>query len=188
MGVASIEDALIADTHAAYGKTLKTVDHLPGEWNAQTLRQMATNAPAVYWAYLGGKRHPRRDGCELCVFHAYVFTGAGNDEKQRRRGDALALGAYQLVDTLVGYFDERAVPDAEALKWLRTDNIYDDFLHANGLTSYRIAFELVRDMPRKPTTSELGEFLKSYQTYDPAPVGGKTLGTDKLQVRAQEGS
>jgi phage gp37-like protein len=188
MSLASIEDALIADTQAAYGNKLKAVDHLPGEWNDQTLRRMATNAPAVYWAYLGGKRHPQRDGYETGVFHGYVFTGAGNDEKQRRRGDQLALGAYQLVDTLVSYFDNREVAGQEALKWLRTDNLFSDFLHANGITGYRVAFELVRELPRKPTQSELGEFLKSYQTYDPAPKGGKTLGTDKLQLRPEEGT
>ena len=174
MSIAAIEDFLVATAKTVFQKHLKDIDHLPGEWGHDALRRMAMNAPCLYFAYLGGKPDEKRDGHERSVFQAYVFTAGGNEESQRRRGDVRALGAYQIVDLVQANFDRLEVPDADALKLTRTENLFDDFLHSSGLTGYRISFELLRALPQRPDQVALGDFLQLFTTY-PTPEHAPTV-------------
>lgn len=163
MSIVAIEDHLVCATKEAFGRSLRTVDHLPAQWTHDTLRRVALDAPAIYFAYVGGRRHPKRVGVEASEWHAYVFVAAGNVESQRRRGDVRATGAYQLTDALRAVFDDQEVPGHDALRWQRTDNLFDDFLNANAITGYRLQFELDRTLPtRGDAEASLGAFLQMF--------------------------
>ncbi len=178
MGLVAIEDFLVGDTKALFGKKLKAVDHLPGKWDADTLKRLAQNAPCVYWSYLGGKKNSKHQSKEDSVFQCYVFTSGGSEEKQRRRGDRMAPGAYYFVEILQDHYDDLPVPNEDALKLLRTDNLFSDFLHANGITGYVLAFQLLRGLDTDLTPDQLGDFLvlgTEYPQQDGAPPVGDVI-------------
>ena len=134
--------------------------------------------PCVYWAYLGGKKSRSQHLKEDSVFQCYVFTAGGSDEKQRRRGDSRAAGAYQIVEILQASLDGLEVPGEDALKLLQTDNLFDDFLHGNGITGYMISFQLLRNLKTDLTADQLGDFLVLGATY-PQPAGSPSIGDVK---------
>lgn len=181
MGIAAVEDFLIAQTRERFGKTLRTVDTLPQQWGADALRRVAMHAPCVYFAYIGGKRDDRRPDHERAVWHAYVFTADG-EESQRRRGDVRAPGAYFFVEALKALLDGLEVPACpDALTWLRTENLFDDVLHANAVTGYRLACELLMPDVRAGDAS-LDAFLLAIAAYDRTQPDGRAEATDTVDL------
>lgn len=183
MGIAAIEDAIIGAVKTRFGRKLRAVDHLPGQWGTDAIRRMAMNCPAVYVAYSGGVRNVKRHRTEDAGFDVYVFTGDGGDERHRRRGSAGNTGAYALLDACLGMLESFEIPDEDALEYQRTDNLFDDYLHENALTGYRLRFTVRRRLPSSDeAAAAVADFLRLATTYDLGVPDGVPEAQDTLDL------
>jgi phage gp37-like protein len=188
MNLAAIEDALVAKGREVFGKSLRTIDHLPGFWGHDALRRLAQEAPALFFAF-GGEKPDTRRGDELLrgTWHVYVFVGTANDEKQRRRGAPNVTGAYSIVDVVLGQFTGLPLA-ADALVLVGVDNLFDDTIFSHGLTAYRISYELLRARPSTATAeAALGEFLK-LGAYEDEPLAAPNQADQLVTIRSTEES
>lgn len=162
MGViAAIEDALLAQADAALGNTLRQTGSLPGGWNRDTLQRAVQYAPGVY-AVFAGLRAGNVDGYHVGRFAVYVVAKAV-DESARRRGSAVTIGAYDMVERLLPRLDGLTVADVGTLRSRGVENLFRDAMFDLGAAVYAINLEL----PNLPLEWSLDESsLDVFETFD----------------------
>lgn len=171
MGILAVEDALIARIRAVLGNRVRVVDSLPGDWDDDMLRRFAAQLPAVFIAFAGGgSRAPGATTFDIDgQWIVYVATGHASGQAARRRGDALQIGAYELVELLVPQLHLFKVPDTGTLMAVRVENLYTGSIDRQGLAVYALTFQLPMSMPLQLDPAVLDDFETFTAQYDVPP-------------------
>lgn len=157
--LAKIEDAIIERCQKVLGDHVKTVEDLPGKWNQKTLRAALRKVPGVFVAWGGA----RGDGdlarpATQNRYVVYVVTSHASGERERRRGNARQVGAYELLERVVPAVHALTVPDVGSLALESIDNLYADHFDKEGVVVYAAAYRLKVLWPAAFDVNDLNPF------------------------------
>ncbi|HEY9200766.1 MAG TPA: phage protein Gp37 [Gammaproteobacteria bacterium] len=156
--ITTVENYLIEKITELFSGRLRLVDSLPGQLDQALIKAMAVNTPAVYVTFLGGRSN---NSAWVANWGLYVSTGLG-DHKLRRQGDARIIGAYEIINLLISYFDDHTVPEVGSFSFERVQNLFNLKLDSNGVSVYGITLNL--PMPFDDV-SEADGALQNFITY-----------------------
>lgn len=154
--LSAAEDALIARCQAAAGHLVQDVQSLPGDWDDQMFKRLLAAVPGIFVIFSGGQRSSGAGQLEAAIdarWTVLVCTGHASGEAARRRGDAMQVGAYQLVVRVAAVLHGFVVPHFGALSLLGVNNLFTGVVESQGLAVYAMDFSM-------PMTFELGEPLQ----------------------------
>lgn len=169
--IGTVEDAMIAAVKAALGATVKTVESLPAGFDAAELQRRRRVAPAVYIAFLGGSGLRETTPAIDATFAAFAMTEGAGDESARRRGGAVTIGAYEIMEAVAAKLDGLVVDGVGSLVLDDVANLFSDKLDAEGLSLYSASFKIPLAFQRA-APSALGSFQKFDAQYDIPPLSG----------------
>ncbi|MEJ1402574.1 MAG: phage protein Gp37 [Candidatus Sedimenticola sp. (ex Thyasira tokunagai)] len=183
--ITTIEDQLIATTQGLFGSTLRTVDTVPGAVTLAVLKNMIASAPAVYFLFLGGQAAKENGATINGRFTAYIVSRNRRGPKERRRGGAVEIGIYEILEHLVPQINGLTVPEVGSLKLTRIDNLFSVRLEEQlGAALYAAVFELPNltlDIETDPLS--LDDFTTFNADHDLDPSGdGEPVATDTLTL------
>lgn len=181
--IARIEANLIEVTRQLFGRTLRTVDSLPGPLNLDVLKDMLAHAPAVYYAFLGGTRGDV-DGYIDGRFDAFICTRHVNRDS-RRLGDQTQIGAYDIIARLLPILDGHIIHDVGRFRLTRVTNLFSLTLDKQmGAALYGISLQL----PNMPFIDDdlqatLNDFITFHADYErDLATDGEPVATDNLTL------
>ncbi|WP_140918658.1 phage protein Gp37 [Limnobaculum xujianqingii] len=164
---AAIEQELISGIRTSFGKTLLKVDRLDGAWTEETIRLVTSVSPAVYVAWIGGRRDPRR-GVIMGTWG--LFSSASVLSGQRKD----SVGAYDINDRLVAWLEGRQLTAAcGAANFTQIANLYSKGAAKTGTVVCGLYFDIPQQMPSRIDEGDIGEFETYYHQWpqaDGAPV------------------
>lgn len=180
--IAAIEDDIIAVVKAAIGNKLRTVDSLPGDWDADMLRRLLLSAPAVYVAFLGGPKIKEADAVVGIDgrWSLFAITGHASGNAARRRGDGREIGAYEIIERLVPRLHNRTVPDVGTMTLRDVENLYSGTIDNRGVALYSAVFTLPVYFPEVLDETTLDIFATFHADWDHAPPDGQTDASDTV--------
>lgn len=171
MSIAATETHLIDTIKAHLGNRIKTVTSVPSEWSDDLLKSMLLMAPFVAVAFPGGTA-PKPGSSYAYMdgnWEVYVGTAHASGQQARRLGDALQIGAYELIERMVGLLHGHTVPDVGVLDFRSVDNLFTGTVDRQGLAVYGIRFALPM-MALPPATQALVGFETFDAQYDLPPL------------------
>lgn len=170
MTIATTEAAILAKVRAVFGNRVRTVGVIPGEFSDELLRSMLTLAPFVLVHFNGGPNP--RPGAQVAGINAqwevYVGTAHASGPDARRLGDALQIGAYEMLQLVCANLHNLPVADDGSLQLQRVENLFTGAVDRQGLTVYGavfssfISFDLV-------AAEGLNDFETFHAQYDVPP-------------------
>lgn len=167
--ITDVEDALLARVVGAFAPgQLRTVKSLPGALNGDLLKQLAPEAPGVYASFLGAA--PARNLTDRHVdarWALYVLTWHASGEAARRRGDSVAIGAYEILPPLVAAVVGAPIDNAGLPRLVRIENLWSGQHERRGLALYAATFEVPVEMTG--TAPTLDAFETFHADYDVPP-------------------
>lgn len=181
-----IETDLVETTKALFANTLR-VGALPSAMNVGLLKAMIPTAPAVYWAFLGGKRS-RAGGDPARIdgrWVAYIITRHVGNTDARRHGDQTTIGAYEVIKRLVPAIHGHVIQDVGSLDLADVNNLfsmqleesYKAALYAISFSLPNLEFEIDTDL------SSLDDFVTFHDDYDLDLTGdGEPMATDHVTL------
>lgn len=170
--ITAVEDDLLAALTAAAAGAKVRVESLPGDWDDDMLKRLLPLAPCVLVAFSGGV--PARIG-ELeptidSQWAVYAVTSHPSGQAARRRGNAQALGAYELISRLVvPALHGRDVPDAGVAHLVRVDNLFTGSVERQGLAVYAATFRVPMPFSVLPDPEGLDDFATFVAQLDVPP-------------------
>jgi len=171
MGIATVEDAIVNRIKAVLGISVRTVEALPGDWDDDMLKRLLRLVPGVFVAFAGGA--PKSVGSTSpdidSQWIVYVVTGHASGEAPRRRGDALQIGAYELIQILVPALHLQKVSGGGTLMFAGVDNLYTGTIDKQGIAVYAIRYQVQVCMSMELDLSTLDDFETFDAQYDVAP-------------------
>lgn len=175
MSIQAVEDDLIATIKALLGNRIRTVDSLPGDWDADMLRRLLRLCPAVLIVFAGGA--PAAPGGSLAYLNAnwvvYAVTANASGEAARRRGDAQQIGAYDILQLVVPKLHGHLVAGVGSLNFVRVENLFNASVEKQGLAVYAATFQLGMSLPADIDLSTLTPFVTFDALYDTPPLAGE---------------
>lgn len=181
------EDALLAEAKAALsdanGKVLVRVELLPGDIREpDTLRQIAGAAPAVYLAPLGGPVAGNPDNMQVPFVWSWLFvTNHAAGQQQQLRGDARALGAYQLMQLVLPKINGMTIPGVGTVAVRRIENLFSARTKAKGISMWAAPCSVKVPMPINFDLSALDAFLEATADHQIAD-GNEPAAVDNVQL------
>ena len=178
MSIAATETHLIDVIKADLGNRIKTVTSVPSEWSDELLKSMLLMAPFVAVAFPGGtapkpgSTYAYLDG----TWEVYVGTAHASGQAARRLGDALEIGAYELIERMVGLLHGHTVPNVGVLDFRAVDNLFTGTVDRQGLAVYGIRFALPM-MTLPAAAVALGNFETFDAQYDLPPLADRAAHT-----------
>ncbi|SDK31994.1 phage protein Gp37 [Billgrantia gudaonensis] len=165
--LAEIEDAIVERCQVVVGEHVKTIADLPGRWNDKTLRAALRQVPGIYVAWGGA----RGDGnltqpAANSRYVVYVVTGHASGERERRRGNARQVGAYELLERVVPAVHGLSVKGVGSLALESLDNLYSDLFDKEGVVVYGAAYRLNLVFPPAFDVNDLAPFEKYRATHE----------------------
>lgn len=148
MGIKTVEDAIIAEIKTALTvgaqSLVRQVESLPGDWDADMLKQLLRLVPGVFIAFTGGVRSASSGESAMidARFSVIAATGHASGEAARRRGDSQQIGAYELIERLVPRLHGFTIPDEGSLRVIDVQNLYTGAIDKQGLAIYAATLEL----------------------------------------------
>ncbi|HEY1505755.1 MAG TPA: phage protein Gp37 [Stellaceae bacterium] len=144
--IESVEKAIIARVQEAVtvdGRSLiRDCDSLPTNLTEQELQRRLRNVPGVYVAFLGGAAIQETEAAIDAEYVLYFLTRNAGSEKQRRTGDATAIGAYELMKLVVPAINGLRIKDVGSLTFKSIANLFAENLDAQGISLYSAAFTI----------------------------------------------
>lgn len=168
--IGAMEDALIARCREVLtvdgGCLVRTVQALPADWDDEMLSTLLREVPGVFVAFAGG---PAKEGnfTEVeATWLVYVATGHETGQEARRRGDALEVGAYQLLALLAPALHGWSPDGGSALQMQRVDNLFTGTIERRGVAVYGLTLKgpLGLDATEAPDLSAFVTFAASIDT------------------------
>lgn len=165
------EDFLLTQMRALLGTKVRLVDALPGDWDDDMLRRFAAATPAAFLSFAGGERNTAGGAAEARIDGRWmVFAATGHPtEAARRRGTAVAVGAYELVEVLAGRMHGLKVPQVGTLSLLSVQNLFTGSVERQALTVYAMAFSLPTVFDGSAPDALLAPFITFDAQYDIEP-------------------
>lgn len=167
--LAQIEDALLARLQIAIPSGIKAYATAPADWSEAIADQFLRDAPALLVAFAGYKKiDGYYQGPKIARFLVFALT-AGSIEDKRRRGDALAPGAYDLAIQADEALDGLTLNDALAnpigtLDVTGCDNLFTTQLWDMGGTCYGLAVEIKIEFDALTTVDQPSGILQQVNT------------------------
>lgn len=110
--IEAIENSyVVAIKGCPVGGLLRQVETIPAELSAEEVGERLKVLPAALVRFAGGPVPPGRSITIEGEFTVFVVTGQGVKEDQRRRGTAVALGAYQIAQAVLMTLHGRMLPE-----------------------------------------------------------------------------
>lgn len=184
MTMGTIEDELIAQAKNAFGQKVKTIDVLPGQWTSETLKQVATQAPAIYLTWAGGRAKANSSDAMLDeVWVVYVIANHASGFAAQRRGDSKMIGCAEMLDTIVPLFHNYTIKNVGTLKCQRTQNLFN-FRDgkSKGITVYAATFGMLRTLPLQVDLSTFSNFEIYHAEHSMAPGDDEPAAIDELTM------
>jgi phage gp37-like protein len=184
MNVATVEDHLLAQMQATLGTKVRGYGSLPGQWDDSTIKRVLLSVPGVFVSW-GGLDVPtsRNAGAAAIAestFYVYIATRHASGEAARRRGDALEVGAYELLRVLLPLLSGMTVPGEGTLQLRRAENLFRGEIETKGLALYGITLVMSVGVPATVDEALLDPFTTFAVQYDVPPLTpgehGKWLG------------
>jgi phage gp37-like protein len=137
------ENFILNAVRTGLGAKLKTVQSLPGNWDADMLARLIVNSPAVYAAFLGGPVKPTDQPQIQARFGIYSVTTNPSGDAARRLGSGRAIGGYEILATIIPLLHGQIVPDVGSLLLTGAiDNLFTGTLAKQNLTIYEAQFSV----------------------------------------------
>ncbi len=178
--ITTIEDSIIAASNTALQKKVRDMESLPGRMSLQVLKKIAANAPAVYVAYLGGRKGKAITGVAMHqgVFAIYIIT----ERIDSRRGSARKMGAYDIINILVPVLNDHKVTDVGTLEFQRIENMFSVELDKQGVSIYAAVFEIPITLEYQLDETTLSDFITYSATHSMAPGEDEPDAEDNVQL------
>lgn len=177
MVIAEVEDQIIAQLRAAFGATLREVDHKPAKLDAEELARVLSLAPAAYVSFLGfrqGAKLPERT--MEAAYGVYLVAQNAAGEQARRRGDARLIGAYEMAELAFVALDGWAPASAAgAIAVASCENLFAAAFEKAGRSCYGLVLAVPIEM--QPALEGLGSipgigtFITFDASWDIPPLG-----------------
>lgn len=172
MGIKNIEDKIIDQVKAQLGfpatPKVRVVETIPGDWDKDMLKLMLRLMPGVFVAFAGGP--VKAIGGEAAMIDAHfsvIFgTAHASGEVARRRGDALQIGTYELLELVVPKLHGFKIPDEGTLSLKEVQNLYRGELEKQGVAMYAAVFTMPMALPSDIDVATLSAFLTFRPQYD----------------------
>jgi phage gp37-like protein len=143
--ITTVETHLVDTIKAAVAGTKLRVQDLPADWDDDMLRRLLTLAPCVLITFAGGQA-PRRGATTASIdgqWVVYAVTSHPSGEQPRRRGNAQAIGAYEIVSRLiVPLLHGHKVPGVGTLDFTGVQDLFTGSVERQGLAVYGCSFVL----------------------------------------------
>ena len=165
--VTQVEDSLITRIKQLFGNTLRMVDSLPGDLNEALLKQIIITAPGVYLLFTGGQRRKTENSSDIDgKWVIFAITGHASGQAARRRGDAIMIGAYQIISIICGNLDGFVIDTVGTLELAGVQNLFNGAIERQGCSLYAATFTL-------PMTFAPGvnpALLENFVTFTPITI------------------
>ncbi len=181
--IAATEDAMVDAVRALLGQRLRTVGSVPASFSAQELHDRLRGAPAVYVGFLGGQAVPSDTAVVLDArFAVYALTQSAAGEQARRRGDAVSIGAYDIIEAvsprlhglrITAGDPPVAVEGTGTLTFVEAANLWAEELDRAGVSLYSATFGIQLAFA-PPDIDRLGVFATFVPQYDVPPFGPRS--------------
>ena len=176
MGIATVEDAIIAEAKAALtfggGLKVRAVVAAPGDWDAEMLkRKLLAMVPCVLVVFAGGPNDALGGNTAGIDAHwrVIVATGHASGDAARRRGDSQEIGAYEIIERLIPRLDGFTVPDEGTLDLVELENLYSGEIDKQGLAIYGLTFTHTMAFPVSADAALITPFVTFNDKFDLAP-------------------
>ena len=184
MSLVMVEDNLIALAKNTFSQKVKTIDILPGQWTVETLKQIATKAPAIYFAWLGGRGKGNSSDAMLNdVWVAYVIANHASGFAAQRRGDSKQIGCAEMLDTIIPTVHGYKIDDVGTFKFQRAQNLFN-FRDgkSKGITVFAATFEMQRTLPFTVDLSTFDNFETYHAEHSMAPGDDEPAAIDDVTL------
>jgi phage gp37-like protein len=170
--IAAVEDALLARLAEAFQGRLRAIDHVPARLDEAELARVLSLAPAAYTAFLGFQRRERPDRTVDATWGVYLLAANASGERARRRGDATAIGGYEMALLATAALEGWRPPEAAGpVEVLSCENLFSPAFEKLGRTVYGLAIELPMELPEGVEDPRLGLFETFHADWDVPPHG-----------------
>jgi phage gp37-like protein len=173
--IVEIEEALLARARQALGNTIRTFATAPADWDGEIAQQLLAGAPAVYVAFLGWQPKPGDYAEPLYTgqFAVYGVT-ADSNEDQRRRGDRVGIGAYDIAVALAPALNGFLLRDADGYgigtaHASACSNLFTTQLWGMGGTCYGLAVDVPMLLP-ETSAADLAALFTAHTDWDIEPA------------------
>jgi len=167
MSIAAVEKALIEKAREVLKNRVREVDSLPADWDEETVKRILVALPGVYWIMGDGRTQPgRSDGLTLIEWACVIATNHAGGPRQRLRGDAVQVGASELIEVLAPTFNNFTVPGEGTLALVGLNNLNSGALERQGISLYALAFQMPMAWPRVADLTVLDQFEIFDAKYD----------------------
>lgn len=180
--ISRVEQHLVDKLTAALAGTKLRVQDLPGDWDDDMLRRLLTLTPCVLVAFSGGNSSQRgATTAEIASeWIVYVVTSHPSGEQARRRGNAQAIGAYEVISRLVvPLLHGHVVPGVGALSLASVQNLFTGMVERQGLSVYACSFGLPMSF-EIATDADLADFATFVAQLDIPPHASSSTHADWL--------
>lgn len=178
--ITATEDSIIAASNEVLKKKVRDMESLPGRMSLQVLKNIAAKSPAVYVAYLGGRKGVSAHSIaqHKAVFAIYIVS----DSAEGRRGNERKIGAYDIINTLVPTLNDHQVTDVGTLEFQRVENLFSVELNKQGVSIYAAVFEMPMSLDYQVDEAALDNFVTYSATHSIAPGDDEPDAEDKVQL------
>lgn len=184
----AIEEALILNTKGVLtinGELLvRTVEALPGDLrDAQALRELASAAPAVYWAFLGGRNSIEADDIHInSVWGCYIVTDHASGHDARRRGDGRQIGAYDIMKMVLPIINGLTITGVGTANFKRVENLFSIRVDKVGAALYAATFEIPLPLDYELDLAGLNNFETYHAEHSLAPGADEPAAIDEITL------
>jgi phage gp37-like protein len=174
VSILAAEDGLLAKIRAKLmpqgAAKVRSVEALDGAWDENTLKAVLLLVPAVFIFWSGGRPVPNaRTATMDAEWIVYAVTSNASGAAARRRGDGKAVGAYELVDTLVPLLHNCTIDGVGTLKFAGAECLFNGKIDKQGVCCYAISFTMTDSFPAEVDESALEPFETFAAFYDTPP-------------------
>lgn len=168
--ISRVEDRILAVCRERLGQTVRAIESLPGRWDQDMLRRALRMVPGVYVGFLGGKADEDRMEPEIAArYNVYAVTGHASGELARRRGDPVAIGAYEILERVIPGLHNLTIDGIGTMELRGIENIYSGKLDNQGVAVYGAAFEIPLTFEPPVLPEDLSDFITFDAQYDVEP-------------------
>lgn len=161
--IAAVELYLVELLRETFGRTLRAVEGVPAQLDAAELTRILNQAPAAYVAFLGWS-----DGRSSWGVYA-VSTHAGG-QGSARHGDARAIGAFEIAETVFRRLRDHVVPDVGTISPRSIENLFGEAFAKHGRAVYGVVLDLPMEFDRL-AAEDLADFVTFAADWDVPPHG-----------------